>query len=97
MGDEDNLLVSPRKQKSYSPRREEKARLLEEEVLPDTVSSTSSNKHSPVNFSVLSPLQHIAGYESGSIPRHGPHYTTLAKEDFGTFRASQTTFADTKV
>jgi hypothetical protein len=94
VGEEDNLLVSPRKQKSYSPRREEKARLLEEEVLPDTVSSTSSNKHSPLN---LSPLQHIAGYESGSIPRHGPHYTTLAKEDFGTFRASQTTFADTKV
>ena len=38
MGDEDTLLVTPPKQKSYSPRREEKARLLEEEVLPDTVS-----------------------------------------------------------
>ena len=42
MGEEDNLLVSPHKQKSYSPRREEKARLLEEEVLPDTVSFTRS-------------------------------------------------------
>lgn len=38
MGEEDGLLVTPRKHRSYSPRREEKARLLEEEVLPDTVS-----------------------------------------------------------
>jgi hypothetical protein len=77
VGEEEGLYVTPHgKHGSYSPRREEKARLLEEEVLPDT---------------------HIAGYASGSIQRHGPHYTTSAKEDFGTFRASQTTFADTKV
>lgn len=36
-GDEEGPLVTPRKHKSYSPRREEKMRLLEGEVLPDTV------------------------------------------------------------
>ena len=94
IGEEEDMLVSPGKHRSYSPRREEKARLLEEEVLPDTVSPFE-----PCRGEVLTPfvLQHIAGYESGSIHRQAPHYTTSAKEDFGTFRASQTTFADTKV
>lgn len=40
LGDE-GPVVTPRKQKSYSPRREEKERLLEEEVLPDTVNAQS--------------------------------------------------------
>lgn len=38
IGEEEDMLVSPGKRRSYSPRREEKIRLLEEEVLPDTVS-----------------------------------------------------------
>lgn len=40
---EEGPLVTPRKQKSYSPRREEKERLLEEEVLPDTVNLMHSH------------------------------------------------------
>jgi hypothetical protein len=76
LGDEGDPLVTPRKHKSYSPRREDEVRLLEGEVLPDT---------------------HISGYANGSISRQPPHYITSAEEDFGTFRASQTTFADTKV
>lgn len=50
-----------------------------------------------VNFFSCSLTQHIAGYGSDSMGRGGTHYTTSAREDFGTFRASQTTFADTKV
>ena len=40
MGEGEGPLVTPRKHKSYSPRREEKVRLLEEEMLPDTVNPT---------------------------------------------------------